>query len=112
MLKDKIEFIYKLDDKYYLIGRSACEEIKDEGLIAEYEDFMFLANRDEFMNTEVWDIDKELMAEIKKVYDGLYKKCTREYRELGLRERLLMSDLEKKYPDEIKRQIEIWTRAR
>ena len=67
-LKNKKEFIYKLGEKYYIIGGCECKECDDHELINLYQVFAFLTDDTEFKDYDVRKMPKNRRNRVAEVY--------------------------------------------
>lgn len=112
-LNNKKEFIYALDNKYYIIGGCECKECDDNKLIQLYQDFIRLTSNDEFKNHEVQDIQKSYRNNVVNVYKKLLLQCyvPIEKNAMTGEKRILRQKLVSEYNAELERQFEVWVKA-
>lgn len=111
-LKDKKEFIYLLDGKYYLIGTCACEEVVDPELLEQYAKYNELTQNDEF-EYDVRKMRPWFRDEVGQVFDDLLLACHVDIGESRLDEKsaVLRKRLEENYRGEIENQLDTWLKA-
>ncbi len=114
-LKNKYEFIYKLDNNYYIIGTSICELCTDSRLIAMYDDFETMTKEDEFCR-DIHEMVRSCRDKYAEAYKNIYCECSKLYpckSKLTQDEHKLLDNLESNvtYREKLSEQCKTWEKA-
>lgn len=112
-LKNKKEFIYKLEDRYYILGGCTCKECNDQSILGDYRHFLELTQSEDFNDYDVRTMIKRVRNEVAETYKNILDACYvyAEENEMTDEKLRLRDALEKRYCDEIERQYNIWIKA-
>lgn len=112
-LRSKKEFIYYLNEDYYLIGASICIKLNDELLIQKYNEFIEVVENSSFKDNNVHEIVKEIRDKAAILFDELLISCHVPICEANITEsdRDLYDNLIGNYSNEIEAQFERWQKA-
>lgn len=112
-LKNKKEFIYYLDGKYYIIGDRECKECEDQELIKMYQYYVELTDDDEFQEYDVRTMQKKHRDKVAETYKQIFLTChvSNERSQITAEKLTKREEIESQYKIEIDKQLKQWIKA-
>ena len=103
----KKEFIYKLDNKYYILGKNICEECDNTEILELYNHFLDVCNIS-FFNENYLDFPLYYKKDIADSFIPLLNACSCNEPKWNENSLALRDRLDERYYDEIELQIDRW----
>mgnify|MGYP007056242735 CR=1 FL=1 len=113
-IRKKLEFVYFIGGRYYIIGSNAFEECESSDLIQLYKEYLSATSSEDFRNKHVYSISPFIRNNVATLYLKIFKKCVRPLNIYTI-EQELRNDRDKFisiHEDELYKQVEIWELAR
>ena len=112
-LSKQREFLYKLGDKYYVIGSHTCEECHISSIIDIYEEYLIIINDPLFVDYNEYNMNTVIKSKAGNLYSTISEFCFISDREKTMNEinRRLLYELESLYSNEIEQQFNHWIKA-